>query len=266
MRHLLTHTGGWPGDYFADLGRGDDALSAIVARLERLPQLTPVGEVWSYNNAGFYLAGRVVEKVADMPYEDAVETLVIKPLGLERTFFFADDVLTHRFAVGHLGGEGEPLAVARPWPVGRAHHPAGGLAASVVDLLRFAGFQMSEDGRGIVSRRSLDLMQTAQLHVGSMFESIGLAWGIADRDGTTVLSHGGTTLGQEALLVLAPQSGSRSRPWPITNTAARSPPRHAARRWPPSASKIRSRRRSRFGRTTSASISATSPALSTTSR
>ena len=59
IRHLLTHTGGWEGDYFDDFGLGDDALARMVGRLEELPQLTPLGEVWAYNNAGFYVAGRV---------------------------------------------------------------------------------------------------------------------------------------------------------------------------------------------------------------
>ena len=29
VRHLLTHTGGWIGDYFNDFGNGDDALAKI---------------------------------------------------------------------------------------------------------------------------------------------------------------------------------------------------------------------------------------------
>lgn len=33
MRHLLTHTGGWVGDYFADCGSGDDALARMVAKM-----------------------------------------------------------------------------------------------------------------------------------------------------------------------------------------------------------------------------------------
>src|SRR5215472_11126654 len=50
MKHLFTHTGGWVGDYFNAFGGGGDALAKIVASLELLPQLTPLGEVWSYNN------------------------------------------------------------------------------------------------------------------------------------------------------------------------------------------------------------------------
>ncbi|MGH2586710.1 MAG: serine hydrolase domain-containing protein, partial [Dehalococcoidia bacterium] len=63
LRHLLTHTGGWRGDNLTDTGRGDDALAAYVADCARLPQIAPLGEVWAYNNAGFCIAGRVVEAV-----------------------------------------------------------------------------------------------------------------------------------------------------------------------------------------------------------
>ena len=54
MRHLMTHTGGWEGDYFLDTGDGDDALERYVAAMAELPQLTPLGTQWSYNNAAFY--------------------------------------------------------------------------------------------------------------------------------------------------------------------------------------------------------------------
>ena len=61
LRHLFTHTGGWLGDYFDDFGSGGDALQRMVEAMAALPQLAPLGEIWSYNNSGYYLAGRVIE-------------------------------------------------------------------------------------------------------------------------------------------------------------------------------------------------------------
>ena len=168
MRHLLTHTGGWLGDYFDDVGPGEDALARICSSMSELPQLTPLGDVWSYNNAGFYLAGRVIEVVTGLPYEQAVQELLLDPLGLEQTLFFAEDVMTRRFAVGHDRNN----AVARPWPIGRAHHPAGGLASTVRDLLRYARFHLG-DGEGILTRASLDQMQKIQVDVGSILGQRG---------------------------------------------------------------------------------------------
>ncbi|NJD59139.1 MAG: beta-lactamase family protein, partial [Anaerolineae bacterium] len=95
MRHLLTHTGGWVGDYFNDFGPGEDALAKMVDKMAELPQLTPLGEVWSYNNSGFYLAGRVIEAVTGTNFEAAIKELVLEPLGMHMSFFFTDDVITH---------------------------------------------------------------------------------------------------------------------------------------------------------------------------
>lgn len=76
-RHLVTHTGGWVGDYFDDFGNGDDALRKMVESIGWLPQVTPLGELWSYNNAGFNIAGRLVEIAAGKPYETALKELLL---------------------------------------------------------------------------------------------------------------------------------------------------------------------------------------------
>ncbi|MGH2371002.1 MAG: serine hydrolase, partial [Chloroflexota bacterium] len=61
-RHLLTHTGGWWGDYFTDSGGENDAIERFVAAdLPTLMQLAPLGEYFSYNNSGFILLGRLIE-------------------------------------------------------------------------------------------------------------------------------------------------------------------------------------------------------------
>ncbi len=207
MRHLLTHTAGWVGDYFADHGPGDDALERMLGDLPRLPQLTPLGEVWSYNNAGFYIAGRVLEVLGGASYEHLVQTLLFEPLELEHSLFFAEDVMTRRFAVGHYRADDGPPTVARPWPIGRAHHAAGGVSSTVLNLVRYARFHLS-DGEEVLTRASLDEMQRPQAAAAPIFGSVGLAWGIDDSSGVRIVHHGGGTNGQIAHLSFAPESGT----------------------------------------------------------
>jgi CubicO group peptidase (beta-lactamase class C family) len=199
MRHLLTHTGGWVGDYFDDLGMGDDALARMVERLVELPQEAPLGEMWTYNNAGFYIAGRVVEVVTGRPFEHALGELVLEPLGLERSFFFADDVLTHRFAVGH----DRERKVARPWGIGRAAAAAGGLVSSVRELLRYARFHLG-DGDGVLRRETLAAMRKPHVPVGGAQDWVGLTWYGRELGGRTFVGHSGGTNGQISYFVLCP--------------------------------------------------------------
>jgi CubicO group peptidase (beta-lactamase class C family) len=194
LRNLLTHTGGWFGDYFDDTGWGDDALAIYVERMRDLPQQTPVGELWAYNNAGFGLAGRVLEIVTGKRFEDVVKELVLDPLELEATTYWPWEVMTERFAVGHVGF-GDELAVARPWPVGRSAHPAGGLASTTPDLLRYARLHLEPPP-------ALAPMQERQADAAEEGEWVGLTWYGEDRFGT--IRHAGGTNGQIALLLLVP--------------------------------------------------------------
>lgn len=211
LRHVLTHTAGWEGNVVLTLntGRGDDALTQVIARLSEAEQLTPLGALWSYNNSGFYLAGRVIEAVTGMPYETAATELVLAPLGMTHAFFFPEDVMLHSFAVGH-NVVGEQVEVARPWPLARNANAAGGLTTSVDDLLRYARFAMgdgaSTDGTRILARDALDLMQTPQVPADDG-KHMGLAWFIQEFDGVRVISHDGVTIGQVARLLFVPARG-----------------------------------------------------------
>src|ERR1043165_8645326 len=77
VRQLLTHTGGWLGDYFDDFGAGDDALARMVDGLSTLAQLTALGAHWAYNNSAFYVAGRIIEVTTGKPFEKALGELVL---------------------------------------------------------------------------------------------------------------------------------------------------------------------------------------------
>ena len=208
VRHLLTHTGGWVGDYFAETGRGDDALAKVVGMLHKVPQMTPLGEVWHYNNAGFYLAGRVIEAVYGKPFETAIAELLLQPLGMTRSFFFADEAVAYRIAAGHLG-KGTRHSVTSPWALPRSVHPAGGIISDVVDQLRWAEFHMG-DGRAPGGKRllrvsSLREMQRAQAPAGSIADSVGLSWLLSDVDGVHIVEHGGTTNGHLSAFTMVPE-------------------------------------------------------------
>jgi CubicO group peptidase (beta-lactamase class C family) len=197
MRHLLAHTGGWAGDYFDDTGWGDDAVARYVERMKTLPQLTPLGELWSYNNAGFGLAGRVVEVVTGEAFEGVVKRLVLDPLELGSTTYWPWEAMTERFVVGHVDEDGE-ARVARPWPVGRSAHAAGGLISTTPDLLRYARLHLDPPPE-------LAPMQVPQVATVEEGEWVGLTWYGEDAFGT--IRHTGGTMGQLSLLVLQPQTG-----------------------------------------------------------
>lgn len=210
LRHLFNHTAGWLGDYFEDTGAGDDALAKIVANMAELPQLTPLGEVWSYNNAAFYLAGHIIETVTGKSYEANVKELIFDPLGMDHSCFFANDAISRRVAVGHIVRDGTPT-VARPWALARAAHAAGGIASSATDQLKYARFQIGDgtapDGSRLLSRAAMAEMQSPTTPAGSNAGAVGVTWMVKTIGGVKTVRHGGATNGQLSAFVLAPERG-----------------------------------------------------------
>ena len=206
VRHLFTHTAGWVGDWFPeDLGHGDDAVKRYVASMAETPQLTPVGETLSYNNAGFNVAGRVLESVFGRVFTDIMQEMLFDPLGMDHTYLLPWDVMTHRFAVGHTVNDDDP-AVARPWSIGRASGPAGGIVTNVKDMLKYAEFQLGDgsfNGERLLEPESLRRLHTPQVQF-TPYNSVALTFWVDDRRTVRSMGHGGGTVGQISLFTIVP--------------------------------------------------------------
>ena len=75
----MTHTPGWAGD-LKPPDRGPETLAHFLEIFHDVPQLAHPGEVWGYNNAGWGVAGRVIEAVTDNSFDAAVHDFVFAPL------------------------------------------------------------------------------------------------------------------------------------------------------------------------------------------
>lgn len=203
--HLLTHRAGWTGDVFTDTGGGDDAAAKYVEGMADFQQLAPLGRHFSYNNAGFCVAGRIIETLTGASYEAAIQELIFEPLGMTRSFFFPQQVMLHRFAVGHQASE-EGGRVLSPWAIPRGMNAAGGISCHIRDLLRYGEYHLG-DGAPLMRRESLAEMQKPQAPSLPYMGACGLAWMISGSNGDERLWHTGGTNGQNAVLTLVPKDG-----------------------------------------------------------
>jgi CubicO group peptidase (beta-lactamase class C family) len=214
VKHLLTHTSGIEGDCYFDTGRSDDAVEKLVARLEEVGLIHPPGESWSYCNTGLVLAGRIIEKVSGMPWHQALQELLVKPLGVRTPVTLAEDVVGFRAAIGHIpnaAGDGLETAPLRDMPMSQA--PAGSRPfGRVGDLLRFAKLHIdggvTADGTWLLPA---DLVQSMQEHHFDQPLSLtlgqGIGWFRMLTEPELVIAHAGDTKGFASLLVVAPKSG-----------------------------------------------------------
>jgi CubicO group peptidase (beta-lactamase class C family) len=205
--HLLTHLGGWEGQVSGP-DRGTATLENFVATtLPDLMQVAPPGKAWSYNNAGFSIAGRVIEVAQGTSINAAIRDLVFRPLGLEHAGTTAGDFIVNRFAAGHGLRDGK-TTLQRPFSPSSSV-TAGGVGLCVTDILAYARFHMGDgtaaNGERVLKRESLELMRTPQAHKQGTDDDIGLAWHIRKVGPIRTYAHGGTLGGHILLLELVPE-------------------------------------------------------------
>ncbi|WP_217183351.1 serine hydrolase [Streptomyces sp. AC495_CC817] len=215
VRQLLSHTAGFSGDDAVDTGRGDDAVQKLMPHLVSCRQLFSPGEMFSYNNAGYSVLGRIVEVLRGMPYNAALRQHLIVPLGLRDVAPTAYEAVLFRAAVGHLQIDLSVPPVPTPvWAMESSNAPAGTLLAMTArELLGFARLHvtggLAPDGSRVLSAESVGAMQSRQVELpplGFMGDAWGLGWAITDTENGPVIGHDGGTLGQNAFLRIVPGS------------------------------------------------------------
>lgn len=206
IEHLLSHQSGFDGDHLFITRHADDLTELANARRFFEP-----GTGVSYNNAGFSIAGAVIEAVTGEPYEDVMRRRILEPLGMRTAGFRADAVITNRVAMPHLTLADETFVLRaggwqRGWELGPLDRAAGGLIASVDHLLRWGRFQLdgrADDGSELLSAESLQRLHAPVVEMTGTTE-VGLDWFVEEIGGATVVGHGGETPGYVTDLAFIP--------------------------------------------------------------
>ena len=214
-KHLLNHSSGLDaGDYIEDFGEGPAANRLYVDALARIGQVHPMGKYSSYCNAGWVLAGHLVEVLSGKSWHRLLEERVIKPLGATRTFTEAEDGILHGVAVGSVPDPkrpGEHMATPK-FLLPKTFAPAGStLVTTLENNLLLARMHMGGGvalgGTRVLSEKSARAMATRTMDSPTgPVSGWGLGWGHSTAGGQVTLSHGGGSNGGRALLVSVPGS------------------------------------------------------------
>ena len=203
---LLTHVGGWEGQVSGP-DRGSETLTNFLTTITDLMQVAPPGAAWSYNNAGFSIAGRVIEKITGNSINRSIRDLVFQPLGLEHAGTTAGDFIVNRFAAGHTTRDGKP-ALNRPFTAS-VSVTAGGVGLCMTDLMAYARFHMGDgtapNGERVLKRESLERLRTPQLRKQANDDDMGIGWHLRTMGTVRTLSPGGTLGGHILLLEIVPE-------------------------------------------------------------
>jgi CubicO group peptidase (beta-lactamase class C family) len=138
LRHLLTHSGGFPEDNpWGDqqLARSEEELTAFLR--EGIPFSNPPGTAYEYSNYGFAILGRVVTRVSGMPYTQYVEQKILRPLHMDSTTLEPSAVPAARLAHGYRWEDDQWKE--EPQLANGAFGAMGGMLTSIDDLTKYVG-------------------------------------------------------------------------------------------------------------------------------
>ncbi len=217
IEQLLAHRGGVPAHLDRDnlwsrIWQKSESLTPTQQRLFLLeevvkhkPEATP-GERFIYSNAGYAIAGAMMEKVTGESWESLMKRHIFTPLGMTSAGFgppAKPGQIDQPW--GHVLENGKP----KPIPPGPqadnppAIGPAGTVHCSISDLARWAAFHLNgiKGNEKLLSKASF-----RKLHTPVSGQAYALGWVVTRRDwgNGTVLTHNGSNKMFFAVMWLAP--------------------------------------------------------------
>jgi CubicO group peptidase (beta-lactamase class C family) len=226
IRHLLTHSGGFPEDNpWGDrqLAQTDETMHAWIRA--GLPFSTAPGTGFEYSNYGFAMLGQVVAKASGRPYADYVRDNILRPLGMTSSSFDMNAVPRDQIALGYRWEDNqwkdEPILAHGSFG------SMGGLWTSARDLARYVAFLLSafpprdEADNGPIKRSSArEMQQVGRFQPGGAFRSVvdgpltfsagGYGYGLGvsqDCRFAYSVGHGGGLPGYGSLMRWLPEYG-----------------------------------------------------------
>lgn len=174
VREVLSHTSGLVGRSPLE-GKLDSLplkIGAITYGLSPL-QFEP-GSKYEYCNPGINTAGRIIEVVSGMPYEEFMQRRLFDPLGMKDTTFWPTDAQVSRIAKTYKpnasrDGFAEIPVDQLTYPLtdrtARHPYPAGGLYATAADVAAFGRMILNggvHDGKRLLSESAVRQMTSTQ--------------------------------------------------------------------------------------------------------
>ena len=205
--NLLTHTSGFDERNLGSAALEESGVIPLGKYLARRmpPVVRPPGDLISYSNHGFTLAGYLVELVSGMPFAEYVHDHILKPLGMNRSGFNLPPKLRQEVITGYLFEDKQH--VVAPFDFFN-DGPADAFITSAPDMARFMISHLQQGRYGnaqILKPETVNEMEKLQYthHPGMP----GWCYGYWEmyRNGVRAIVHDGCVFGSTSRVLLVPE-------------------------------------------------------------
>ena len=209
VRHLLTHAAGFPEDNPWGDRQLADTDKELLDLIQNVSFSNVPGVAYEYSNLGFALLGKIITNVSGKPYQQYINENILKPLGMNDTYWEYTKVPAEKLALGYRWQNNQ--WVIEPLLHDGSYGAMGGLITTTEDFTEYMDLHLSAwpannaKENNILKRSSLREMQTAGMFSGlntrfrypngrpcplASIYAYGLGW-TKDCDGKVWVGHSG---------------------------------------------------------------------------
>jgi CubicO group peptidase (beta-lactamase class C family) len=208
LHHLLTHTSGIrsytdkPG--FMDKVASPVGPEDLIKSFQNDAYDFDPGQKWHYDNSGYFLLGRIIERVSGLSYGEFLRKTFFEPLGMTNTGVHRTGLALEHEALGYQF-TGSAFTNALDWDMSWAGG-AGALYSTVEDLFRW---NEGVFGVKVLTEASLKAawtpVKTEDNKDDDSGNGYGYGWFIAHTRGAQEISHGGGLNGFSSIIMRLPR-------------------------------------------------------------
>lgn len=221
IRDLLTHRSGLglgAGDLMFWPDSNNFTLKNIIHNLRYLKQVSGFRTKYDYDNLLYIVAGEIVKRLSGMPWEDFIESRIMKPLAMDESAASFKRVKNKTNVIDpHAPVEGKVKVIRRDWS--EVANAAGGIYSNITDMSKWIIMQMDNgkygDGKNkqLFSATTHQEMWTPQTIIpvrgqtpyNTHFSAYGLGWFLSDVKGYLQATHTGGLAGIVTQVTLLPE-------------------------------------------------------------
>lgn len=215
IRDLLSHRMGYEtfqGDFmYFD---SDISYQELKEKFSLLKPYYGFRSRWGYTNAGYALAGEIIQKASGMPYREFITTQIFQPIGMTHSIAASEQFNTAvNISKAHTVAEGRLKKI----PYGKLDNmaPAGAIGSSAYDMGLWAKTLLANgelDGKRLLAKAAVLNPMEPHSILGSgwhpfnraQFYLYGLGWFLQSYEGRKLVEHTGGVNGFVTSFTLVP--------------------------------------------------------------
>ncbi len=214
VKHILTHSTGFPDDYLGVFSTDPKRYSASLTReIEQSarPQLAPPGRLISYTNLGLAFGGAIAEAITGKPFNQVIKEEVFHPLEMRAWIPLPDDPLPAEWsgdlAVGYDYDASSKTFIWLPEIYGGLY-AAGGVRATGLAMANYMIMHLGSGAwRGQPFLQPATQLDMLAPHARANPRTPGFGWSFQESMWRNVwyTGHGGDHYGIDTDMILLPE-------------------------------------------------------------